>query len=66
MADQEFSPEFVARKWKKGQSGNPAGRPKRKSLETIMRDILEEIVTTDEGQTASKMEIQARLWISQV
>lgn len=37
---REFSPEFKANIFKPGQSGNPAGRPKRKSLETLVLDKL--------------------------
>ena len=34
-------PPPVATRWKKGQSGNPGGRPKGKSLVALMREVLE-------------------------
>ncbi len=38
------SPEFIARIWKPGQSGNPKGRPKVKSFETRVMDMLSEAI----------------------
>ena len=37
-----LSPEMEAAKWKPGQSGNPAGRPKKgTALSDVMRDYLD-------------------------
>lgn len=37
--------------WKKGQSGNPKGRPRGKSLTTLIGEILD---TDDGGETKAK------------
>ena len=34
-------PPPVATRWKKGQSGNPGGRPKGQSLVALLREVLE-------------------------
>ena len=56
------SPEFEANKWKPGQSGNPKGRPKGKTLEQVVRDVLSEAVAGTEGD---KMDALARVFVSE-
>jgi len=41
-----ITPEMEKTKWKKGQSGNPAGRKKgSRNLTTIMREMINEVIT---------------------
>lgn len=47
--------------WKPGQSGNPKGRPKQKSIETVMREILREEFVGPDGETTTKLEVLARV-----
>ena len=55
-------PEFIAHQWKPGQSGNPAGRPKKKTMEEVFVDLLAEEV----GQTGvSKLETLAKVIFAQ-
>ncbi len=47
--------------WKPGQSGNPAGRPKRKSFMDMAHAVLDEIVVDpDTGETMTKGELLVR------
>lgn len=53
---KKFSPEFEANKFKPGQSGNPAGRPKgarSKLSESFLQDALD--AWTEDGKTALKL-----------
>lgn len=43
-------PRFVSGQFKPGQSGNPAGRPKRKPLDEVVLEMLDQEVTAD-GRT---------------
>jgi hypothetical protein len=48
--------------WKKGQSGNPSGRPKSKSLSAAYRNKLEELVPNDpEGRTWAELIAEAQV-----
>lgn len=50
--DAVLPPAFVDAQWKPGQSGNPAGRPKKKSFEEVMKDYLEGQLPNDaQGRT---------------
>ncbi len=57
MANRDPNPRH---RWKPGQSGNPAGRPKRRTLVALLREQLEE--PGFEGSTATKQdELVSRL-----
>ena len=61
-----YSVEWEAQKFKPGQSGNPNGRPPRPSLESLVRDVMdEEIQVKVAGQdvTITKREAIARIVI---
>jgi len=53
-------PKFVAQRWKKGQSGNPKGKPKRESFESIVHRVLDERI---EGLDKQKREVVARVYV---
>jgi hypothetical protein len=48
--------------WKKGESGNPVGRPPRPSLEALIEEVLDEPVS---GTGYSHREVLARAFVSQ-
>lgn len=49
-------------RWKKGQSGNPGGRPKSKTLSDAYRNKLEEAVPNDpEGRTWAELIAEAQV-----
>jgi Family of unknown function (DUF5681) len=49
-------------RWKKGQSGNPGGRPKSKTLSNAYRNKLEEAVPNDpEGRTWAEFIAEAQV-----
>jgi hypothetical protein len=49
-------------RWKKGQSGNPAGRPKSKTLSDAYKNKLEELVPNDpEGRTWAELIAEAQV-----
>ena len=43
ISDNQSDKQSKPYLWKKGQSGNPAGRPKGKSLKTFAREYLESL-----------------------
>jgi len=48
--------------WKKGQSGNPSGRPKNKTLSNAYKSKLEEAVPNDpEGRTWAELIAEAQV-----
>lgn len=47
--------------FKPGKSGNPAGRPKQKTFDEQMRDVLGETVVGPDGAEVTKSEIIARI-----
>lgn len=44
-------------KWKKGQSGNPKGRPPVKRIEKLFQDFLYEVARSKDGQERQRMEV---------
>jgi len=56
-------PAFIASQFKPGQSGNPAGRPPRKSFEEIVATILDEHVEQLDGD---KRELVARIFVDEL
>ena len=58
--NKNFSPEFRANIFKPGQSGNPKGRPKKKTWAEFARDILDEPHDPDIEDSPTKMEVLVR------
>ena len=56
--------------WRPGQSGNPAGRPKKKSFLEVLRDVLQEDLQITEGPLAGKsipkLEMVARILVDEL
>ena len=48
-------------RWKPGQSGNPKGRPKEKTMDEHMRAVLGESVVGPDGADVTRMEIVCRI-----
>ena len=51
-------PKMLEQRWKKGQSGNPAGKPRTPTLEEIMRKHLGGLV---EGTDSTRLEVMSKL-----
>ena len=49
--------------WKPGQSGNPKGRPKKKTVEESIRDILGEEINGPDGEPIKKLDVLCRVVI---
>jgi hypothetical protein len=60
MANEE---NIRPHQWKPGQSGNPKGRPKKKTVEESIRDILGEEVNGPDGEPIKKLEVLCRVVI---
>lgn len=50
-------PKMLAHRWKPGQSGNPAGKPRTPTLEEIMRKHLGGMV---EGTDSTRLEVMSK------
>ena len=55
-------PKMLAQRWKPGQTGNPAGRPRIPTLEEIMRKHLGGLV---DGTDSTRLEVMAKLIFSE-
>lgn len=63
---RKLPPQLEANKWKPGQSGNPAGRPKRKSLEEVLRQYLSGVLEIDkEGIETTRLDLMAKVIFSE-
>ena len=59
--NREYSPEFKAKTWKPGQSGNPGGRPKKTLLTEMTAELLEEIASDPVKRQAFKESMLMKL-----
>jgi hypothetical protein len=60
--NQNIAEDGKSHRWKKGQSGNLAGRPKSKTLSDAYRSKLEEAVPNDpEGRTWAELIAEAQV-----
>lgn len=50
-----LTPEMEARKWKPGQSGNPGGVPRGRSLTAVLRELLEQIPRGDTAKLKERI-----------
>ena len=63
---RKLPPQLEANKWKPGQSGNPKGRPKRKSLEEVLREFLAGVIETDkDGNEVTRLDAMAKVVFSE-
>ena len=60
MPNPKDHPKMRAAMWKKGQSGNPKGRPKRPTFEALVATILDEHIP---GSDVTKREALARVFV---
>ncbi len=52
--------------WKPGESGNPAGRSKRPSFETLVGAILDERVDRTDLESPTKRDVLARVFVDEL
>lgn len=49
------NPQNLRPPWKKGESGNPKGKPIKKPIEEIFQAFLDEVVTTGSGKSKERL-----------
>ena len=59
--DPRTHPKMRAKMWKKGQSGNPEGRPPKRRFEDVVAEVLEEQIP---GTDVTKFETLARVFVT--
>jgi len=52
--------------WKPGESGNPAGRPKKATLQGRVLDLLEEEIKGAKGEGTDRLEVIARIIVDEI
>lgn len=65
MPKHKITPEMEAAKWKPGQSGNPKGRPKQQSLETVLRQYLQQEIGKEGEAKITRFDAMVRVIFSE-